>query len=133
MSKSDVLRNIQHTRMYVSKGRVMTAGKLEQYYKNTEEWTMQHFGYCLREQPDLLNTMLSLLSTIRGSFMWHNFHTVLEVLPSSTWLCSWMYNSSGIMKATFLRMKFFKPKNLSHSFINQVRLENLSKQTYNSH
>jgi hypothetical protein len=37
MSKSDVLRNIQHTHMYVSNGYVMTAGKLEQYYKNTEE------------------------------------------------------------------------------------------------
>ena len=59
MSKSDVLRHThtQHTRMYVSKGCVMSAGKLEQYYESTEEWTMQHFGNCLEEQSDLLNTM----------------------------------------------------------------------------
>lgn len=64
--------------------------------------------------------LLSLPGTISGSFIRHNFHTVLAVLPSVP-DCSWMYNSSGKMKAIFVRMKFFKPKNLSHSFTNQVR------------
>ena len=71
--------------------------------KNTEEWSMQHFGKCLKEHSDLLNkcqqymnsydnnytptiltriTLLSLPGTISGSFMRHNFHTVLAVLPS---------------------------------------------------
>lgn len=136
MSKSDVFKNIQHTHMYVSKGCVMTAGKLEQYYKNNEEWTMQHIG------NDLFNTMLTIHEFIwqylhsnrtytdyTAFFARHNkwlFHaTQFSYCASSpaciTWLCSWMYNSSGKMKAIFVRMKFFKPKNLSHSFIYQVR------------
>lgn len=43
---------------------VMTAGKLEQYYKNTEEWSTQHSGNCLREQSDLLNTMPTVYELI---------------------------------------------------------------------
>lgn len=103
---------------------VMTAGKLEQYYKNTEEWTMQHSGNsennltCSIQCQQYMNsydnnysqTILTLIQWYTAFFSLHNkvalscaqFSYCARNLAFSTWLYSGMYNYSWTGHTNFI-------------------------------